>query len=112
MLNNLEFHQDGKIAIQHLMRSDFDQTGAIGADTEEFVNECQRVNSIEAAALFVELKDDGFRCSLRSTGKVDVQVIASELGGGGHKMASGVNLKGTLAEVKKLILDRFEQQLK
>ncbi|MEN6386331.1 MAG: bifunctional oligoribonuclease/PAP phosphatase NrnA [Phycisphaerales bacterium] len=112
MLTNLEFYHDGKIALQHIMRSDFDQTGAIGADTEEFVNECQRVSSIEAAALFVELKDGGFRCSLRSTGKVDVQLVASELGGGGHKMASGVNLKGTLAEVKKLILDRFEQQLK
>jgi phosphoesterase RecJ-like protein len=112
MLNNLEFYRDGKIAIQHIMRSDFDATGAIGSDTEEFVNECQRVSVVKCAALFVELKDGGFRCSLRSDGSVDVQQIASELGGGGHKLASGVNLKGTLAEVKKLILDRFEQQLK
>jgi phosphoesterase RecJ-like protein len=111
MLNNLEFFHDGKIAIQHIMRSDFDATGAIGSDTEEFVNECQRVSVVEAAALFIELKDGGFRCALRSTGRVDVQKIASELGGGGHKMASGVNLKGSLAEVKKLILDRFEKQL-
>lgn len=112
MLNNLEFYNDGKIAIQYIMRSDFDATGAIGSDTEEFVNECQRVSVVEAAALFIELKDGGFRCALRSTGNVDVQKIASELGGGGHKMASGVNLKGSLDEVKKLILDRFEKQLK
>ncbi|MCE5341376.1 MAG: bifunctional oligoribonuclease/PAP phosphatase NrnA [Planctomycetaceae bacterium] len=112
MLNNLEFHHDGQIALQHIMRSDFDATGAIGADTEEFVNECQRVSVVEAAALFIELKDGGFRCALRSTGRVDVQKIASELGGGGHKMASGVNLKGSLDEVKKLILDKFEKQLK
>jgi phosphoesterase RecJ-like protein len=112
MLNNLEFYDDGKIAIQHIMRSDFDAAGAIGSDTEEFVNECQRVSVVEAAALFIELKDGGFRCALRSTGKVDVQKIASELGGGGHKMASGVNLKGSLDEVKKLILDRLEKQLK
>jgi len=111
MLTNLEFYHDNKIAIQHIMRSDFDATGAKGSDTEEFVNECQRVSSVEAAALFVELKDGGFRCSLRSNGKVDVQKIASELGGGGHKMASGVNLKGTLAETKKLILDLIEKQL-
>ncbi|OQA03072.1 MAG: Bifunctional oligoribonuclease and PAP phosphatase NrnA [Planctomycetes bacterium ADurb.Bin401] len=111
MLNNVEFYRDGKIVLQHIMRKDFDETGATGADTEEFVNECQRVNSVQAAALFVELKDGGFRCSLRSNGNVDVQKIASELGGGGHKMASGVNLKGSLAECKKLILDRMEQQL-
>ncbi|HBG25998.1 MAG: hypothetical protein A2Y10_13585 [Planctomycetes bacterium GWF2_41_51] len=111
MLNGVEFYHDGKIAFQHIMRSDFDATGATGSDTEEFVNECQRVNSVEAAALFVELKDGGFRCSLRSNGNVDVQKIASELGGGGHKMASGVNLKGSLTEAKKLILDKIEQQL-
>ena len=111
MLNNLEFHRNGQIAIQHIMRSDFDATGATGSDTEEFVNECQRVSIVKSAALFVELKDGGCRCSLRSDGSVDVQQIASELGGGGHKLASGVNLKGNLAEVKKLILDRFEQQL-
>ncbi len=112
MLNSIEFHHDGKIVLQHIMRSDFDATGAIGADTEEFVNECQRVSVVCAAALFVELKDGGFRCSLRSNGSVDVQKLASELGGGGHKMASGVNLKGSLAEVKKLILEKFENQLR
>jgi phosphoesterase RecJ-like protein len=111
MLHNLEFFNDGKIVLQHIMRSDFDATGAKGSDTEEFVNECQRVNCVEAAALFVELKDGGFRCSLRSTGKVDVQIIASELGGGGHRMASGVNLKGSLKEVKSLILEKFKKQL-
>ncbi|MDP2932711.1 MAG: bifunctional oligoribonuclease/PAP phosphatase NrnA [bacterium] len=111
MLENLELYHDGKIAMQYIMRSDFDSTGAKGTDTEEFVNECQRVSSVEAVALFVELKDGGFRCSLRSNGKVDVRKIAAELGGGGHKVAAGVNLKGSLAEVKKLILDKFEREL-
>jgi phosphoesterase RecJ-like protein len=111
MLENLELYHDGKIALQFIMRSDFDSTGATGSDTEDFVNECQRVGSVKAVAMFVELKDGGFRCSLRSDGSVDVQKIASELGGGGHKVASGVNLKGSLAEVKKLILEKFEKSL-
>ncbi|MGD0784465.1 MAG: bifunctional oligoribonuclease/PAP phosphatase NrnA [Sedimentisphaerales bacterium] len=111
MLENLELYHDGKIALQFIMRSDFDSTGATGSDTEDFVNECQRVGSVKAVALFVELKDGGFRCSLRSDGSVDVQKIASQLGGGGHKVASGVNLKGSLAEVKKLILEKFEKNL-
>lgn len=111
MLESLELYHDGKIALQFIMRSDFDSTGATGSDTEDFVNECQRVGSVKAVALFVELKDGGFRCSLRSDGSVDVQKIASELGGGGHKVASGVNLKGSRAEVKKLILEKFEKNL-
>ena len=111
MLNKIELYQNGKIVLQFISRADFDETGATGPDTEDFVNESQRVSTVEAAALFVELKDGGFRCSLRSNGSVDVQKIAKELGGGGHKVASGVNLKGPLEKAKKLILDEFEKAL-
>jgi len=111
MLESLELYANGRVAIQHLMRSDFDETGAVGRDTEDFVNECQRIGSVKAAALFVELADGGFRCSLRSDGSVDVQEIACKLGGGGHKMASGVNLNGPIEEARKMILAEFEKQL-
>lgn len=111
MLENLEFYHDGRIALQFIMRSDFDATGATGTDTEEFVNECQRVGSVETAALFVELKDGDYRCSLRSNGSIDVRQIAQKFGGGGHKVAAGVNLKGPLEAAKKMILDELENAL-
>jgi phosphoesterase RecJ-like protein len=111
MLESLELHHDGKIALMFIMRRDFDLTGATGTDTEEFVNESQRISSVKASALFVELKDGGFRCSLRSDGKIDVRQIAAKYGGGGHKVAAGVNLKGPLQTAKKMILDEFEKAL-
>ncbi len=110
MLESLELQLDSKVAFQHLMRSDFDETGAVGRDTEEFVNECQRISSVEAAALFVELKDGDFRCSLRSKGDIDVRAIAQKFGGGGHKVASGVNLSGPLEKAEELILNEIKQQ--
>jgi bifunctional oligoribonuclease and PAP phosphatase NrnA len=109
MLESFELHRDGKIALMFLLRRDFDSTGATGTDTEEFVNESQRIGSVEASALFVELKDGGFRCSLRSSGTVDVQKIAAKFGGGGHRVAAGVNLKGPLENAKKTILDELEK---
>ena len=111
MLNKIELYQNGRIVLQFISRADFEDTGATGPDTEDFVNESQRVSTVEAAALFVELKDGGFRCSLRSNGSIDVQKIAKDLGGGGHKVASGVNLKGPLEKARKLILDKFEKAL-
>lgn len=110
MLESLELQLDGKVAFQHLMRNDFDETGAIGRDTEDFVNECQRIASVEAAALFVELKEGDFRCSLRSKGEIDVRAIAQKFGGGGHKVASGVNLPGPLEKAKGLILNEMKLQ--
>lgn len=111
MLESLELYHNGKIALQFILRSDFDSTGATGTDTEDFVNESQRISSVEAAALFVELKDGGFRCSLRSNGKIDVRKIAAKFGGGGHKVAAGVNLKGPLRAAKKMILEELQKEL-
>lgn len=111
MLTNMELIMDDRIAIQCIMRKDFDETGASGPDTENLIDECQRIGSVEGAALFVELADGGFRCSLRSKGKIDVQKIASRYGGGGHKMASGVNLQGPFENARKLIVGAFAEQL-
>jgi len=111
MLNSMELLHNNQIAFQHIMRSDFDETGAIGPDTENLIDECQRIGSVQMAAMFVELADGGFRCSLRSKGKVDVQKIANSYGGGGHKMASGVTLPGPLDKAKEMILEPVIDQL-
>ena len=86
MLNSLELHFDGRFAMQQLMWADFERTGSTGRDTENLIDECQRISSVEVAALFVEQKDGKFRCSLRSKGKVDVAKIASLLAAAATKM--------------------------
>ncbi len=111
ILNRIELHFDGRFATQYIMREDFDITGTSGPDTENLIDECQRIASVDAAAMFVELKDGGFRCSLRSKNSIDVRKIAQAHGGGGHTMASGVNLPGPLENAQKLILEAIKQQL-
>lgn len=111
MLDSMELHFNGRVATQYIMRSDFDETGATGRDTENLIDECQRIASVEAAALFVELKDGGFRCSLRSKGDVNVREIAQKYGGGGHTVAAGVNLEGPLENAMRAILDSVGGQL-
>jgi phosphoesterase RecJ-like protein len=111
MLDHLELHADARIATQYILRKDFDETGASGPDTENLIDECQRIESVEVAALFTELADSGFRCSLRSKGKVDVRKIAQKYGGGGHTLASGVNLEGPLEKAIQPIVDEITLQL-
>lgn len=110
MLNTLELHLDGRYATQHLLQQDFEKTGATFKDTEDLINECQRLSTVEAAALFVELKDGRFKCSLRSRGAIDVCKIAEKFDGGGHKMAAGAHLPGPLENAEKLILTEIEKQ--
>jgi phosphoesterase RecJ-like protein len=112
MLNTLELHFDGRYAAQHLSLADFQRTGAAHKDTENLIDECRRIGTVEVAALFVELKDGRIRCSLRSTRAVDVSEIAQKFGGGGHKMAAGAYLPGPLQNAKKLIKNEVENRLK
>jgi phosphoesterase RecJ-like protein len=111
MLNTLELHFDGRYAAQHLRREDFEKTGAAFKDTENLIDECRRIGTVEVAALFVELADGRIKCSLRSRGAVDVRTIAQKFGGGGHRMAAGIQLPGPLEEVKRLILKEVTARL-
>jgi phosphoesterase RecJ-like protein len=90
---------------------DFQRTGATHSDTESLINECHRIDSVEASALFIELKDGRIRCSLRSRGPLDVSIIAAKFGGGGHTMAAGTFLPAPLENAKKLILEEVSKSL-
>jgi len=112
MLSTLELHLDGRLATQHLLWADFERTGATLKDTENLINECWRVSTVEAAALFVQLPDGRIKCSLRSRSDIDVRKIAAKFGGGGHTTAAGVHLSESLQDAKQLILGEMEEQFK
>jgi phosphoesterase RecJ-like protein len=111
MLDRLELHLDGRYAAMQITLEDFQRTGATHSDTESLINECHRIDSVEASALFIELKDGRIRCSLRSRGPLDVSIIAAKFGGGGHTMAAGTFLPAPLENAKKLILEEVSKSL-
>ena len=107
MLGTLQLHCEGRFAMQHISLRDFERIGTTYADTENLINECHRIGTVEASALFVEMKDGRIRCSLRSRGGVDVSQVAAKFGGGGHKSAAGTYLPGPFDNAKRLILDEM-----
>lgn len=111
MLGTLQLHLDNRLVTQYILRKYFEQTGTTDTETENLIDECQRISSVEVAALFSQLKDGKFRCSLRSHGAVDVSKIAEKFGGGGHKQAAGLTLPGPLERVIDLIKTEVEKQL-
>jgi phosphoesterase RecJ-like protein len=104
MLNTLQLHFDGRCATQYLTQQDFKNSGAKYEDTENLIDECQRIGSVEVSSLFVELPDGRIRCSLRSRGAIDVCKIAQKFGGGGHPSAAGTYLPAPIDNAKMLIL--------
>jgi phosphoesterase RecJ-like protein len=65
-------------------------------------------------ALFTEKDKEDIKISFRSKGSVNVADFARSLNpdGGGHIRAAGCAMKGSLNEVKSLVLKKLEAVLK
>ena len=58
-----------------------------------------------------ENKDNSYKISLRSKGKVNVNEVAASFGGGGHILASGCMISGFYEDVKDKIIREIGFQL-
>jgi phosphoesterase RecJ-like protein len=80
---------------------------------DELVNYPRSVESVEAAFVLRQESSDGkVRVSFRSKGRVDVNAIAHQFGGGGHSAASGCTVKGKLPAVRARVLAAVRQAVK
>ena len=99
VVNKLKFALEDKFAYIVINREDFASTGATGDSTEGFVDFPLSVDGVEVAASVMEFKENQYKVSLRSKGKVNVSSLAAAFGGGGHVLASGCMLFGDVEEI-------------
>ena len=103
---------EGQLVYTQVTQADFLATKAHPADTENLVNQCMKIAGTRAAFIMVEQKNRSFKVSLRSRLNFDVTPIAEQLGGGGHRQASGAMLPGPLDQALEKLIGLFEQELK
>ena len=107
VLSKMELDASGRVATVYVDQKLATECGGTYEDTEGIVNLPLTVKEIQAVAFFKEVGPGDWRVSMRSKGEVDVNAIAKEFGGGGHKNASGCSATGTLPDLKNL----FEAKL-
>jgi len=100
----LEMHADGRLVVLTARPEDFQRHGVVGADTDGLVDMPRTIAGVEAVALFSEAETGKTKVSLRSTGRVKVDELASRHGGGGHIHAAGILLRCTTDEARARIL--------
>jgi len=108
-LSTIEFHFDGTVACINLLNGFLDKEEKI--DTEGFVDYLMAVDGTEVEFFMMEIEPKLFRVSFRSKHTVNVNKIAKEFNGGGHKRASGCCISGTVEEVKTKILETLKDHL-
>jgi bifunctional oligoribonuclease and PAP phosphatase NrnA len=111
LMENMKVELAGRLAVAYLRKNDFAETGASHADTENLIDEFQRIDTVEAVVMLSEQDDGSFRCSMRSRGLVDVARIAAANGGGGHKNAAGATLRMPLEKAVEALTEAVAAQL-
>lgn len=108
-LSNITRINNGEVAYITITREMIGECHAHSVDTSDIINPVLSISGVKLAILFKEISDGRSKASLRSKGEVDVNLLASEFGGGGHRNASGIVLNKPLDELKNLILERVKK---
>jgi len=94
VLQKMELHADGRLAVMFVRPGDFEASGADATMTDDLVNEAARLASVEATILLTQIDDQSLRVNFRSKKMLDVSELARRFGGGGHARAAGARLQG------------------
>lgn len=105
-LAGLRLEADGAVGVVKVTQRMVEECGADGVDTSEVTTPVLAVDGVRVAVFFRELPGGKVKVSLRSKGMLDVQALASEFGGGGHRNASGIVLSGVFDETVERITAR------
>jgi bifunctional oligoribonuclease and PAP phosphatase NrnA len=106
LLGTMRFEATGKIASFSLSLKVAAELKVMPEDNEGLIDHLRAIEGVIVAIFFEELNDGKVRVSMRSkSGEVDVSAICQKFGGGGHKLAAGARVRGTLAEVEQKILE-------
>lgn len=106
LLGTMQFNANDRIASFSLSLAATKRLGVLPEDNEGLIDHLRAIRGIIVAIFFEELSDGKVRVSMRSKSeKVNVCAICEKFGGGGHVLAAGARVKGTLVEVEKRILE-------
>ena len=111
LLNVLRFSSSDRVASFALAAGTASRLGVQPEDNEGLIDYIRAIEGVTVAAFFEELPDDTIRVSLRSKSpKVSVSKVCGLFGGGGHTLAAGARIRGSLAEVQEKVLHAIDHE--
>ncbi|MCX5642790.1 MAG: bifunctional oligoribonuclease/PAP phosphatase NrnA [Candidatus Omnitrophica bacterium] len=111
VLSTIKQTPDGYVVYCKINRQMYQETGTSECDSESFIDYLRVVENNRVTFLLKELPDGKTRVNLRSKNAYDVQKVAAEFGGGGHRNAAGCTINTGLEESERLILAEIKKIL-
>jgi phosphoesterase RecJ-like protein len=111
VLSRMQLASGGRLAIMSVDQELVTASAGTYEDTEGLINLPLTVREIQAVLFLKEVGPLDWRVSMRSKGEVNINAVAREFGGGGHKNASGCSASGTLQQLTDLFTNKITDQL-
>lgn len=112
--DTLKMFHNGKIAVVFFTYDMKQRLGVLDEHLETLIDVARSVEGVDVAvAIRQPGPDKVFRVSTRSTSSVDVSVVCTYFGGGGHVRASGCTvIADSIEHVADLVVEQIEKQMR
>ena len=97
-IEHIEIFAGGRAAISYITKEDLRSLGGIYEDADTCIDKIRMIEGIEVACILKETDDGSYKVSLRGKSYADVNSVAVQFEGGGHKMASGCTFRCSLGD--------------
>ena len=112
LLNTLKLTAERRAASFALSQHTARTLGVLPEDNEGLIDHLRAIDTVLVAVFFEELPDALVRVSMRSKDALyDVSAICGRYGGGGHKLAAGARIRGTLEEVEARVMAHIHAEI-
>ena len=109
IVDTMDLHDDGAIAIAAIGLADMARLEADEADAEDIAAFVGQLEGVHTSVTIRELKDGACKLSVRTDATLTATKVCALLGGGGHAAAAGCTVPGTVEEAKAAILDAIRK---
>ena len=108
-LASIKILDNGLVSWLFISREMLDETGSKLFDTDIIIRYLLSVPTVRVAVLLVETPDGRAKVSFRSRGKIPVNQLAKQYGGGGHMNAAGCLLQMSADKAQREIFDEVRR---
>ena len=109
VMGRITTFEHGKIAYSYATQADLVRTGASLDESDGLVDVVRSVEGSEVALFLKEVPGGKVRGNLRSKSGRDISGVARDLGGGGHRAASGFTIEGTVDDALSAALPLLQK---
>lgn len=108
ILTRTEPYFEDRLLISYVTLDDQQRYGIASRDSDMLYQLLLSIAGCEAAMIIRQERETDCTVGLRARDRLDVGSIAAQFGGGGHRLAAGLSIRGCIEDVREKLLHAFE----